>query len=222
MADGTDELEELEAELDAADDHQDEEASAALSEAQSVLDDAKSTAGGGVDLDAEADADTTASTDAEADAAGSRLPSLSLPSFSLPSPSLPSLDGLWSTRFFLVAVVGAVAAGFGAGVVPLVDGLVAGGVGVLVMGFALGLASGSRHYLETAVAGAGVLGVLSFLGRLDVAVAAGGSVTRLAAVGAGVGLAAAVAGTLGGRLLRGRILDALPGGEAAPGDTPEF
>ncbi|PSQ38759.1 hypothetical protein BRD13_05710 [Halobacteriales archaeon SW_5_70_135] len=185
MADGTDELEELEAELDAADDHQDEEASAALSEAQSVLDDAKSTAGGGVDLDAEADADTT-------------------------------------TRFFLVAVVGAVAAGFGAGVVPLVDGLVAGGVGVLVMGFALGLASGSRHYLETAVAGAGVLGVLSFLGRLDVAVAAGGSVARLAAVGAGVGLAAAVAGTLGGRLLRGRILDALPGGEAAPGDTPEF
>jgi len=217
MADGTDELEELEAELDAADDHQDEEASAALSEAQSVLDDARSTAGSGVDLDAEADADTTASTDVEADAAGSRLPSLSLPSF-----SLPSLDGLWSTRFFLVAVVGAVAAGFGAGVVPLVDGLVAGGVGVLVMGFALGLASGSRHYLETAVAGAGVLGVLSFLGRLDVAIAAGGSVTRLAAVGAGVGLAAAVAGTLGGRLLRGKILDALPGGEAAPGDTPEF
>ena len=213
MADGTEELEELKAELDAADDYQDEEASAAMSEAQSVIDDAKSTAGGGLDLDTDTGA---ASTGTDADS-GSRLPS-----FSLPSPSLPSLGELWSTPFFVLATLGAVGVGFGAGLVPLVDGLVAGGLGVLGMSFLLGLASGERHYLETVVAGAGVLGVLSFLGRLDVAVAADVSVARLAAIGAGAGLAAALVGTLVGRLVRGKILDALPGGESGPGDVSGF
>jgi hypothetical protein len=217
MADGTEELEELKAELDAADDYQDEEASAAMSEAQSVIDDAKSTAGGGLELDTDADADTgAASTGTDADS-GSRLPS-----FSLPSPSLPSLGELWSTPFFVLATLGAVGVGFGAGLVPMVDGLVAGGLGVLGMSFLLGLASGERHYLETVVAGAGVLGVLSFLGRLDVAVAADVSVARLAAIGAGAGLAAALVGTLVGRLVRGKILDALPGGESGPGDVSGF
>lgn len=222
MADGTDELAELEAELDADGGFQDDEASAAMSEAQSVIDDAKA-AGGGIDLDDPPTDETTtggaAGTDTDAeDSSGSLLPSLSLP-----SPSLPSLDELWSTPFFVVAVIGIVASAFGAGLLPLVDGVVAGGIAVLGVSVLLGLGSGTRHYLETGVAGAAVLGVLSFLGRVDVAIASGGSVTRLAAVGAGVGLVAALVGTLVGRLVRGKILDALPSGDGGGGDDiPEF
>lgn len=224
MADGTDELAELEAELDADGEFQDDEATAAMSEAQSVIDDAKA-AGGGIDLEDSTADETTAPPAADADAesgAGSLLPSLSLPSPSLPSPSLPSFDELWSTRFFLVAAVGIVASAFGAGLIPLVEGVIAGGIGVLAVSTLLGLASGDRHYLETAVAGAGVLGVLAFLGRVEVAIAAGGSVTRLVAVGAGIGLVAALVGTLIGRLVRGKILDALPSVDGGGDDVTEL
>jgi hypothetical protein len=218
MADGTDELEELEAELDADGQFQDDEATAAMSEAQSVIDDAK-TAGAGVDLgDATDTTETTDSADSESDS-GSGSGSL-LPSLSLPSPSVPSLDELWSTRFFLVAAVAVVAGSFGAGLIPLVDGVVAGGLGVLGVSFVLGLASSGRHYLETGVAGAAVLGLLSLFGRLEVAIAVGGSVARLAAFGAGVGLVASLLGTYLGRDVREGLLGKLP--SETDDDTPDF
>jgi len=215
MADGTDDLEELEAELDADTEFQDEEASAALSEAQSVIDDAKSTTGGDLDLDTGASETSGADTDADTGSdSGSLLPSfsLSLPSPSLPSFSLPSPSDLFSVRVFAVAVVAAVASGVGAGLIPLVDGLVAGGLGMFGAAFLLGLAASERHYLETALAGAGVLGVFSFLGRLELVYATGGSALRLAGFGVAVGVVTAVVGTYLGRDVRKGIL-------GSPGDT---
>lgn len=222
MADGTDDLEELEAELDATEDFQDEEASAALSEAQSVIDDAQSTAGSDIDLGSGTDTETdqASTTDTNTDAAddsGSLLPSFSLPSLpspSLPSPSLPSPSELFSVRFFVVAVVAAIASGVGAGLIPLVEGLVAGGLGMFGASFLLGLVTSKRHYFETALAGASVLGALSFFGRLELVYATGGSALRLAGFGVGVGVLTAVIGTYLGRDVRKGIF-------GSPGDDPD-
>ncbi len=211
MADGTDDLEELEAELDATEDFQDEEASAALSEAQSVIDDAKSTAGGDLDLGGDtgqaAASDADADTDSEADSGSGLLPSLSLPSLSLPSPSVPSPGELFSTRFYVVAVVGAVLGAIGGGLVPIVDSIVGGLLAFAGVSFLLGLVASERHYLETTLAGLSVFGVLVALSELTNIVREGLSsgVRVLGFVAAGV-VVAAVVGTYLGRDVRKGIL----------------
>lgn len=211
MADGTDDLAELEAELE-TDADRDPEAAAAVAEAQSVLEDIEA-ADGDTTADREtADAAGSPATDTHADRQVADEGGSLLPSVSLPSPSFPSLSTLFSPRYFLLAVVAAVAGAVGSGFVPILGGVVAAGLGVFASAFVLGLVSSRRHYLETATAGAGVVGTLVFLGRLEIAVATGGSVLRLAAVGAGVGLLAALLGTYFGRDLRaglvGRVDDA--------------
>lgn len=227
MADGTDELAELEAELDADSEFQDEEASAAMSEAQSVIDDAKA-AGGGVDLDDAGDTGDRAATGTASDSSadsGSRLPSLSLPSFSLPSPSLPSLDELWSTRFFIVAVVAAVGGAVAGGLVPIVDDIVGGAVAFFGASFLLGLASSRRHYVETSLAGAAVFGAFILLGEFSSIIREGGQAgLRMLSIGIGGIVLAALVGTLLGRIVRGKILDALPSaGDGGPDDdVPEL
>lgn len=207
MADGTDELQDLEAELDPDSeaaptaDLQDEEASAAIQEAQSVVENVESTAVS--DLDAAdhqsaTDRRTTPETDdADADSSSGLLPSFSLPTLSLPSPG-----SLFSTRSFVVSVVAAVVGAVAGGLIPVVGGVVSAGIGIAGTAFVLGLLRGNRHYLENGLAGAGVLGTLALLGRLEIAVATGGSLLRLGAFGAGVGLLAALVGTYFGRDLR--------------------
>jgi hypothetical protein len=65
-----------------------------------------------------------------------------------------------------------------------------------------------------------VLGLLSLFGRLEVAIAVGGSVARLAAFGAGVGLIASLLGTYLGRDVRKGLLGKLP--SETDDDTPDF
>lgn len=109
---------------------------------------------------------------------------------------LPSPSGIFSPRGFLVALVLTVGGFLVGGMVPLVGGLT-GLLGIFAAGFVLGLL-GRRRYLELALAGAMTGGVGFLLGRLVLSVVAGFALP-LTAVGATVGLFAAILGHYFGR-----------------------
>jgi hypothetical protein len=110
------------------------------------------------------------------------------------------LGRLFSPRGFLLRT-GVLAAGvFAAGFVPLLPGLLAAFLGVLIGGFAIGLFEGEQSYLETATAGLLVGGVMAFLGNLTLTLIGVG--TPLVALGAVGGVVGAVLGLYFGRDLR--------------------
>jgi len=128
---------------------------------------------------------------------------------------VPSPTELFSTRFYVVAVVGAVLGAIGGGLVPIVDGTVGGLLAFFGVSFLLGLVASERHYLETTLAGLSVFGVLVALSELTNIIREGfeGGVRLLGFVGAGV-VVAAVLGTYLGRDVRKGLL-------GSPGDDPD-
>lgn len=108
----------------------------------------------------------------------------------------------FSPKWFLGAtVVMLLFGGAGSTFVPVVGGPVGLAAGALLVG----LVADERKHLETAVAGA-LLGALASVGGAVSVAFATGTVTRIAAVGAGVGLVAALVGAYFGRDLRGAIV----------------
>ena len=107
---------------------------------------------------------------------------------------------LFSLRWFLVAllttVLGAVLAGI---VIPFFSSLAALG-GIFAVGFAFGIFSSRRRYLELGIAGSATAAVGTFTEFLVVALA--GQSQLLAVFGVGSGLLAALLGHYLGRDLR--------------------
>lgn len=121
------------------------------------------------------------------------------PSIGVSGPSLPSL------RSFLLTLGVVLGAALGVGMVPLL-GAFSGLVGVFAGTFVLGLASGTRRYLEAAVAGGAVAAVSALQGVFRIAVLSDVGLAPFAAVGAGTGLLAAVLGHYFGRDLRSGLV----------------
>jgi hypothetical protein len=196
----------------------DREAQAAIEEAQSVLDDVETSTGtgdsGGL-LGGGGGGGSEPNSGSE-EQSGSWLPSLSVPS--LPSPSVPSPSELFSTRYFVVALVAATASMFGgAMVVPFFDRL-GGYAALFVVTFLMGALSSKRHYLETVLASVLVVGGITFLGNLRRAALFDGfnfSLVLLLAVG--MGFLVSLVGTYMGRDLRAGLSRDVGGGDG-PGD----
>lgn len=114
------------------------------------------------------------------------------------------LRRVFAPRAFLLALVACTVGALAGSALPLplVGGLGAV-VGVFLAGFALGVLGPSR-YVEVAVAGAAAAG-LAFLVDLLVVSLAAGFTGRLAVVGAGSGVVAALLGHYFGRDLRGGL-----------------
>jgi hypothetical protein len=110
------------------------------------------------------------------------------------------LGRLFSPRGFLLRT-GVLAAGlFAGGFVPLLPGLIAGILGLVVAGFAIGLVESNRSYLETGLAGLLVGGVAALLNHLVLTIAGiGAPIVMTGAIG---GLVGAVLGLYLGRDLK--------------------
>ena len=117
-----------------------------------------------------------------------------------PSGIRSRLGRLFSPRGFLLRT-GVLAAGlFAGGFVPLLPGLIAGILGLVVAGFAIGLVESNRSYLETGLAGLLVGGVAALLNHLVLTIAGiGAPIVMTGAIG---GLVGAVFGLYLGRDLR--------------------
>jgi hypothetical protein len=110
--------------------------------------------------------------------------------------------GVFSPKHFLLALALTVGGLLAGGLVPLVPGT--GLLGVALAGFAMGLLSDRRRYVEVAAAGAVASGLSLLLSSMQFLVLASvrGFGPELAAVGAGAGLVVAVLGHYFGRDLR--------------------
>lgn len=109
------------------------------------------------------------------------------------------LGSVATTRSLLVAFVLTVAGMVGVGAVPFL-GVVGELLGIAAAGFLYGVGSGSRRYVEMAIAGAVAGGGTALLGNLVVALVASG--TTLVAAGFVGGALAGVVGHYFGRDLR--------------------
>lgn len=188
---------------------------AAIEEAQSVIDDVETSTG--VEGSALDDPSGSGSTES---GGGSVLPSLSLPSLSLPSPDVPEPSELFSPGYFGLALVVATAAMFlGGMVVPFVDKL-GGFLALFVATFVMGLASDERYYLETGLASGLVVGILSVVGRLELALFTGFNLSLLFLGTAATGLVVGVLGTYFGRDLKAGLGKSVGGGDGPGGEDP--
>jgi len=156
----------------------------------------------GVDVEAlTGDPDTTASA---RDSTGSSADSAGLLSGLRPSLSLSnSLAALPSGRSVLLTFGIVLVSVLLASSVPLLGGVFGAPVGIFAGAFALGLASGSRRYLEFALAGALVSGLGAFQGSLfRIAVFSDVGFAPVFALAAAFGLVVALLGHYFGRDLR--------------------
>jgi hypothetical protein len=128
---------------------------------------------------------------------------------------LPALESVFSPRSFLVRAVVLLLGAIGAGVVPLVGGILAVALGVFGAAFLLGAVSDESRYLETTTAGAALGGLLALARSFSIAIASGGA-TRLAGVGLGVGLVASLLGLYFGRDLRKGLTKDIGGDDDGP------
>ena len=156
----------------------------------------------GVDVEAlTGEPDTSPSTGGSGGSAGDSSSLLSglRPSLSLPNPlaALPSGRSVLLT--FGVVLVSVLLASS----VPLLGGIFGAPVGIFAGAFALGAASGTRRYLEFALAGALVSGLGAFQGSLfRIAVFSDVGFAPVFAIAAGFGLVVALLGHYFGRDLR--------------------
>jgi len=197
--------------------YQDSEARAAMEEAQSVIDRVESAGPSDVGSDAgEVESGGTVaetgreSTEESGSGGGllSAIPSPSLPSLSVPSPSLPAVGDLFSGRTFAIAMIAALV-GFGGGSFFLPLGPIGGALGLAVVAFLFGLVSPRRAYLEMGLASTLLGGAVGVLSNVTVAAATGRGVP-IFAVGAVVGLLAALVGVYLGRDLRAGLTEKVP------------
>lgn len=106
---------------------------------------------------------------------------------------------VFSLRWFAITLVVALVGFLVAGGLPLLGG-VASLLGLAAGTFAVGVATSQSRYLESAVAGASVVGVASLLDHI--ALTLGGLGLPVVAVGVGSGLVAGLVGHYFGRDLR--------------------
>lgn len=115
---------------------------------------------------------------------------------------IPSITGLFSPRYFLVALVVLSVGLFTPSLLPIVSALPGIGlVGLFIAAFALGGVGSDRRYLETGVAGAAAVSV-SILSQYMTIALVGSSMTEFATIGFGIGVVVAVLGYYFGRDFR--------------------
>ncbi|RRJ33723.1 hypothetical protein [Halocatena pleomorpha] len=110
--------------------------------------------------------------------------------------------GVFSPRYFLLALVALSVGLFTPSLLPIISALPGIGlVGLFGAAFALGGFRSERHYLETGVAGATAVAVSLLTQYMTIALV-GSNVMEFATVGFGVGMVVAVLGYYFGRDLR--------------------
>lgn len=192
---------------------EDREAQAAIEDAQSLVDDLEGV--GDLDSGGSSGFGGLGGEDRERTQSTTEESSGGVLSRVIPSFSVPSLSNLFSSEYFLFALIVVVASYFVGGmVVPFVDRL-GGLVGVFVATFLMGVASGRRRYLEVSLASVLAGAAVGFLGNLTLALVTGAG-TTLAMFSAVLFLLVALVGTYFGRDLRAGL-----GGDG-PGPGDEF
>lgn len=116
------------------------------------------------------------------------------------------VTGLFSPRYFLLALVVLSIGLFTPSLLPIVSALPGVGlVGLFAAAFALGGIGSERQYLEISVAGAAAVST-SFLTQYMTIALVGSNMTEFATIGFGIGVVVAVIGYYFGRDLRDGLM----------------